>query len=139
MWKRLNCFGEWNGVGEHSEPSSVMSFIQAGRLGAVAFGGNRRLALFPSRPTLAKSGYPSLGSGSLYHLAVPAKTSSAIHKRLAAARSTPKRRKLTVKQDVNLINPHRVTTLNLVNGWQAGVCLRHAVSVVVRPPTHSSV
>jgi len=65
--------------------SSAMSFVQAGRLKALAVTSAKRLASLPQVPTMVESGYPDMVSTSWQGLYAPAGTPRAIVEKLHAA------------------------------------------------------
>ncbi len=65
-------------------PPSVMQQVQAGRMRALAVGGEQRSVFLPDIPTLAESGYAGYRSEYWWGLAAPAKTPPEIVNRLAA-------------------------------------------------------
>jgi len=54
--------------------ATVQSHIKAGRLKAIAIGGNRRSSLLPDVPTFAEMGYPTVGAYTWFGLFLPAGT-----------------------------------------------------------------
>ena len=63
-------------------PSSVMSYVQSGRLRALAVCGRQRSATAPGLPTMAEAGLPGYEAGTWTALLAPAGTSSDIVNRL---------------------------------------------------------
>jgi tripartite-type tricarboxylate transporter receptor subunit TctC len=61
----------------------LMPHVKAGKLRVVAVGTPKRLASLPEVPTVAEQGYPGFETSQWYGLNAPAKTPSAIVKRLA--------------------------------------------------------
>ena len=65
--------------------SSAMTFVQAGRLRALAVTAPKRIDALPQVPTMVEAGYPDMVSGSWQGVFVPAGTPRAIVERLRAA------------------------------------------------------
>jgi tripartite-type tricarboxylate transporter receptor subunit TctC len=63
---------------------SAMTQVQAGRLKALAVGGEKRTAFMPELPTIAESGVPGYSAEFWWGIAVPAKTPGEVVGRLAA-------------------------------------------------------
>ena len=63
-------------------PSSVMSYVQSGRLRALAVCGRQRSTTAPGLPTMAEAGLPGFEAGTWTALLAPAGTSSDIVNRL---------------------------------------------------------
>jgi tripartite-type tricarboxylate transporter receptor subunit TctC len=61
----------------------LMPHVKSGKLRVIAVGTPRRLASLPDVPTVAEQGYPGFETSQWYGLNAPAKTPSAIVKRLA--------------------------------------------------------
>jgi tripartite-type tricarboxylate transporter receptor subunit TctC len=61
----------------------LMPHVKAGKLRVIAVGTPKRLASLPDVPTVAEQGYPGFETSQWYGLNAPAKTPSAIVKRLA--------------------------------------------------------
>ncbi len=64
--------------------SSAMTFVQAGRLKALAISTATRVESLPQVPTMVESGYPEMVSGSWQGVFVPAGTPRAIVEKLHA-------------------------------------------------------
>ncbi len=62
--------------------ASTISFIQAGRLRALAATGAKRSRLMPDLPTVAESGYPGFDAGLWFAMSVPGATPKAIAARI---------------------------------------------------------
>jgi len=62
--------------------ASTISFIQAGRLRALATTGTRRSKLTPDLPTVAESGYPGFDAGLWFGMTVPGATPKFIVERI---------------------------------------------------------
>jgi tripartite-type tricarboxylate transporter receptor subunit TctC len=62
--------------------ASTISFIQAGRLRALAATGAKRSRLMPDLPTVAESGYPGFEAGLWFGMTVPGATPKAIAARI---------------------------------------------------------
>jgi tripartite-type tricarboxylate transporter receptor subunit TctC len=60
-----------------------MPHVKSGKLRVIAVGTPKRLASLPDVPTVAEQGYPGFETSQWYGLNAPAKTPSAIVKRLA--------------------------------------------------------
>ena len=65
-------------------PPPFMSFIQAGKLRALAVTGKSRLGSLPNVPTAAEAGLPKLDASSWFALYAPAKTPQAVVDRLSS-------------------------------------------------------
>ena len=63
-------------------PASVMPFVTAGRLRALATTGPRRSKVFPDLPTVAELGYPGFDTSQWYGILVPAGTPRSITDRI---------------------------------------------------------
>jgi tripartite-type tricarboxylate transporter receptor subunit TctC len=61
----------------------LMPHVKAGKLRAIGVGSPKRLASMPDTPTIAEQGYAGFETSQWYGLSAPAKTPSAIIKRLA--------------------------------------------------------
>lgn len=57
-----------------SGAASTMAFLKAGRLKAIAIGGEKRLALLPDVPTFAEAGFPDIPANAWFGLFAPAGT-----------------------------------------------------------------
>ncbi len=62
--------------------ASTITFINAGRLRALATTGPKRSRLLPDQPTVAESGYPGFDAGVWFGMTVPAATSKSVIDRL---------------------------------------------------------
>ena len=62
--------------------ASTITFINAGRLRALATTGPKRSRLLPDQPTVAESGYPGCDAGVWFGMTVPAATPKSIIERL---------------------------------------------------------
>ncbi len=65
-------------------PITVISFINAGRLKAIAVSGETRLPALPQTPTFTEAGLPNFGLTSVTGIVVPAKTPRTIIGKIAA-------------------------------------------------------
>ncbi len=65
-----------------SGAASTMAFLKAGRLKAIAIGGEKRLALLPDVPTFAEAGFPDIPANAWFGLFAPAGTSRDIVQKL---------------------------------------------------------
>ncbi len=63
---------------------SAMTLVQAGRLKAIATGGEKRSSFMPELPTISESGVPGYAAEFWWGLAAPSKTPNDIVNRLAA-------------------------------------------------------
>jgi len=67
--------------------AATQSFIAAGKLKAVAYGGSQRTALLPQLPTLAEAGYGNTATATWYTLAAPKGTPAPVIEALRRAYS----------------------------------------------------
>lgn len=65
--------------------TAVIAHVRAGRLRALAVSSSRRMAAYPSLPTVAESGYPGFEADQWYGVVAPAGTPAPIVDRLNAA------------------------------------------------------
>jgi tripartite-type tricarboxylate transporter receptor subunit TctC len=63
-------------------PASVLPYLTAGRLRALATTGPRRSKVLPELPTVAESGYPGFDTSQWYGILVPAATPKSISERI---------------------------------------------------------
>lgn len=94
--------------------SGVQSFVKAGRLRALAYGGSKRSAGLLDVPTFNEAGLPNFVSGSWYSLAVPAKTPAPVMDRLTkaltAVLASPDFQTTAAQQNAEIFNFTRAQT-----------------------------
>lgn len=94
--------------------SGVQSFVKAGRLRALAYGGRKRSAGLPDVPTFNEAGLPNFVSGSWYSLAVPVKTPAPVMDRLTkaltAVLASPDFQTTAAQQNAEIFNFTRAQT-----------------------------
>ncbi len=81
--------------------SSVLSFVQAGKVRALAVTSEKRLAALPDVPTMAEAGFPDFVNSAWFGLVAPAQTPPAIVDKLNAAFTQAIRDPEIVKQMVD--------------------------------------